>query len=86
MSTTFGIIIKDGKELIDLPQPEDNIVTIPEDTEDTYYDVEEVYFRSNSNGGYWVNKLAQLLPKNTKVYALDNTPQGVFTIEDLIRE
>lgn len=84
MSTTFGIIIKDGKELIDLPQPEDNIVTIPEDTEDTYYDVVELYFRGHR--GYWLNKLAQFLPKNTKVYALDNTPQGVFTIEDLIRE
>jgi len=44
----------------------------------------EVAFRSN--GIRFTNDLAQLLPNSTPVIALDNTPQGIFTIRDIRRE
>jgi hypothetical protein len=31
----------------------------------------------------WLNEWAKLLPDDTRVYALDNTQQGVFTIGDI---
>lgn len=82
MSTTFGIIIKDGDELLDLPQTED-VLNIEESDN---IDIVEVYFRGNFGGGYWMSKLAQFLPNDTKVYALDNTAQGIYTIGDLLKE
>ena len=47
-------------------------------------DVVEVAFRSN--GMRFINPLAHLLPDETLVIALDNTPQGVYTIGDIKRE
>ena len=44
-------------------------------------DVVEVAFRSN--GMRFINPLAHLLPDDTPVIALDNTPQGVYTIGDI---
>ena len=44
-------------------------------------DVVEVAFRSN--GMRFTNTLAQLLPDETPVIALDNTQQGVHTIGDI---
>ena len=41
----------------------------------------EVAFRSN--GMRFINPLAHLLPDETLVIALDNTPQGVYTIGDI---
>ena len=45
-------------------------------------DIIEVAYRGY---GYvkWLNPLAQLLPLNTKVIPLDNSPQGILTIEDI---
>jgi hypothetical protein len=43
--------------------------------------VVEVAFRSN--GMRFINPLAHLLPDETLVIALDNTPQGVYTIGDI---
>jgi hypothetical protein len=40
-----------------------------------------VAFRSN--GMRFINPLAHLLPDETLVIALDNTPQGVYTIGDI---
>ena len=31
----------------------------------------------------WLNPLGELLPDDTKVYALDNTQQGIYTIGDI---
>jgi hypothetical protein len=31
----------------------------------------------------WLSDLAKMLPDDTRVYALDNTQQGVFTIGDI---
>ena len=44
-------------------------------------DVVEVAFRSN--GMRFINPLAHLLPDDTPVIALDNTPQGIHTIGDI---
>ena len=44
-------------------------------------DVVEIAFRSN--GMRFTNTLAQLLPDETPVIALDNTQQGVNTIGDI---
>lgn len=51
----------------------------------TYEDGEEieveVAFRSN--GVRWLDPLAQLLPDDTEVIAVDNSPQGIYTIGDI---
>jgi len=49
-----------------------------------------VAFRSNGGGGQanieWKNPLAPLLPRNTPVVPLDNSPQGIYTIGDLLEK
>jgi len=47
---------------------------------------EKVAFRTNGGGIYFTNPLASLLPDETEVVALDNTPQGIYTIGDIKRE
>lgn len=32
---------------------------------------------------YFTNKIAELLPDDTEVEAMDNSPQGIFTIGDI---
>jgi len=44
-------------------------------------EIVEVAFRSN--GIRFTNPLAHLLPNETKVVPLDNTAQGIYTIEDI---
>tara|TARA_R110000751_G_scaffold1756_1_gene6382 strand:- start:217 stop:486 length:270 start_codon:yes stop_codon:yes gene_type:complete len=46
-------------------------------------EIVEVAFRSN--GMRFTNELAHLLSEDTPVIALDNTPQGVYTIGDVKR-
>ena len=41
-----------------------------------------VFFRGNSNRCMWLNNWAENLDENTRVYPLDNTPQGIYTIKD----
>jgi hypothetical protein len=43
----------------------------------------EVAFRSHSI--VFTNPLAALLPNDTEVIAMDNTPQGIYTIGDIKR-
>jgi hypothetical protein len=75
MSTTFGVL----KEYIE----HDKIVD--EDGELLWYiskdAFDEVFFRS-MNRSRWLNPLGQHADDTIKVYALDNTQQGVFTIKD----
>jgi hypothetical protein len=40
-----------------------------------------VFFRGNNSR--WLKEWAKLLPDKTKVYATDNTQQGIFTIGDI---
>lgn len=44
----------------------------------------EVAFRSN--GIRWANELAEFLPDDLKVYPLDNSAQGIYTIGDIRKE
>ena len=74
MSTTFGI----PKEPIDIELG---------DADGIYYYInpdifEKVWFRSLGNSR-WLNDLAKSLHNETKVYALDNTQQGIYTIRDI---
>jgi hypothetical protein len=74
MSTTFGI----PKEPIDIELG---------DADGIYYYInpdifEKVFFRTMNNSR-WLNDLAKSLPNETKVYALDNTQQGVYIIGDI---
>ena len=51
--------------------------------EGTYDEDIKVAFRSN--GIRFTNDLAHLLPNDTPVIPLDNSPQGIFTIGDIKR-
>jgi len=46
----------------------------------------EVAYRGNSGLFIWKNELSHLLPHETKVYPLDNSAQGIYTISDIICE
>ena len=82
MSTTFAIPIK-RINLEDLNQIElGNEDGVFEYISRGYF--EEAWFRSMGNCR-WLNPLAVLLPDETRVYAMDNTQQGVFTIGDIKR-
>jgi hypothetical protein len=74
MSTTFGI-------------PKEPINIELGDADGIYYYInpdifEKVWFRSSGNSK-WLNDLAKSLPNETKVYALDNSQQGIYTIGDI---
>lgn len=82
MSTTFGIVIKNG-ELLDLPPQEGGL---PQNIKDEgNIEIVSVAFRS-SWGISWKNPIAPFLPPETKVYPLDNSHQGIYTIGDIIEE
>lgn len=84
MSTTFGIVIKNGK-LLDLP-PQEEGLKLPKDiTDEDSFEIVELAFRS-IRCMYWINPLAPFLPTNTKVYPLDNSHQGIYTIGDIIND
>ena len=74
MSTTFGIPQRqvDLSKLID----EDNELY---DYIDTSF-FEKVFFR----GGYsrWLNPLSSRLSDDTRIFPLDNSAQGIYTIGD----
>jgi len=85
MSTTFGIVIKNG-ELLDLPPQESGLI-LPQDIKDEdNIEIVDVAFRGNWPGMYWKNPIAPFLPPETKVYPLDNSHQGIYTIGDIIKE
>ena len=49
----------------------------------------EIAIRGNKGYISWKNNFDIIAPyifPNTRVYPIDNTPQGIFTIEDLINE
>jgi len=82
MSTTFGIVIKNG-ELLELP-PQEGGLDISNRLDRDELEIVEVAFRSSY--WRWKNPLAPHLPPRTKVYPLDNTPQGIYTIADIIND
>lgn len=48
------------------------------------YEMVDVAFRSN--GIKWTNNVARLLDDSTKVHAIDNTQQGIYTIGDIRKQ
>lgn len=74
MSTKFGI----HRNNIDIQLVEGESVSNEDD------DFIEVAFRSNF--WLWLDPLAKFLPDNIKVYPLDNSAQGIYTIGDIKRD
>ena len=74
MSTKFGVL----REKLDIEVGDENGVF--NHISDSAF--EEVWFRSMGRSR-WLNDLAPLLPDDVKVYALDNSQQGVYTIGDI---
>ena len=85
MSTTFGIVIKNG-ELLDLPPQEGGLILPQDITDEDNIEIVDVAFRGNWPGMYLKNPIAPFLPPETKVYPLDNSHQGIYTIGDIIKE
>jgi hypothetical protein len=75
MSTTFGVLKQyiDHNKIVD--EDGDLLWYISEDA------FEPVFFRSMRNSR-WLNVLGKHSDDNIRVYALDNTNQGIFTIKD----
>lgn len=78
MSTTFGIY--KGEDEIEL---EDGMLPISffEDDDTIEEMFIKVAFRGNTYD-YWKNDLAPYLSDDIKLYPLDNSAQGIFTIGD----
>jgi hypothetical protein len=77
MSTTFGIlsIQVEHDKLVD--EDGDLLEYISSGI------FEPVFFRGNNSR--WLNNVGPYLPNELKVYAIDNTQQGIFTIGDIIK-
>ncbi len=75
MSTTFGIL-KEGLEEDKIFDKDGNIY--PYIDEDYCFTV--VFYRGGDSR--WILDLASHLPNETKVYPLDNSAQGIYTIGD----
>lgn len=79
MSTTFGVYkrkVNITLEDDDLPKYDDEGNSI--NTEDDFV---KVFYRGNRHC-WFENDLAEYLPDDLKVYPLDNTAQGIYTIGD----
>ena len=78
MSTKFGILREkvEHEKLVD--EDGDLLDYISKEI------FEPVFFRGNKGvNNRWLKDWAKLLPDDHKVYALDNTQQGIFTIGDI---
>ena len=78
MSTLFGIPIREVN--IELGDEHGVFDYISEDF------FQDVAFRNNRGKISWIMALADELPDDTKVYALDNSQQGIYTIGDIKKE
>lgn len=78
MSTVFGVH-RTGEDI------ELHYDMLPE----THWDDDnfiEVIKRLNDGDIIWLNDLAKFLPDDLKVYPLDNSAQGIYTIGDIKKE
>ena len=75
MSTKFGILTEqvDHEKLVD--EDGDLLDYISTSI------FEPVFFRGTNSR--WLTVLGEYLPDDMKVYALDNTQQGIFTVGDI---
>ena len=76
MSTTFGILRIEIEHDKIVDEDGDLLEYISENI------FEPVFFRSLNNSR-WLTSFGPYLDENIKVYALDNTQQGIYTIEDI---
>jgi hypothetical protein len=74
MSTTFGIPIR----IVDESQICDGDGELHDYIDTSFF--ERVFFRGANSR--WMNEIAYLLPNNTRIYPLDNSAQGIYTIGD----
>lgn len=99
MSTIFGILkteYRTGEYNIEVWYDEHDMYTVEskaspniinlDDLDDLDDLFERVAIRFNGGSIRWLNSIADLLPNDTKVWALDNTPQGIYTIGDIKKE
>jgi hypothetical protein len=75
MSTTFGIL-RIGVDHDKIVDDQGEVLDYISDNA-----FEPIWFRSNT--GRWLNNVGPFLDDDIKVYALDNSRQGVFTIGDI---
>jgi hypothetical protein len=76
MSTKFGILTEEVEHYKLVDEDGDLLFYISNSI------FEPVFFRGHNNSR-WLKEWAKLLPDETKVYAMDNTQQGIFTIGDI---
>ena len=76
MSTTFGI----PQRQVELNKLVDEDGELYDYIDTSFF--ERVFFRSMKNSR-WMNSLASRLPDDTRVFPLDNTAQGIYTIGDI---
>jgi hypothetical protein len=75
MSTTFGI----PQRQVELSKLIDEDGDLHDYIDTSFF--EKVFFRSMSNSR-WLNSLAERLSEDTRIFPLDNTAQGIYTIKD----
>ncbi len=75
MSTVFGIL-KEGLDITKIVDENGEVYPYI----DLDYCFTEVFFRGGYS--YWVREFAGELPDEIKVYPLDNSAQGIYTIGD----
>lgn len=82
MSTTFGVHKLNKRiELVNDQLPDEYLEgNIREE------DFIEVAVRGNSGWVVWTKELAEFLPDDLRVYPLDNSAQGIYTIGDIKRK
>jgi hypothetical protein len=76
MSTTFGI----PQRKVDLDKLVDENGELLDYINTSFF--EKIFFRSMNNSR-WMNAIAELLPEDTRVFPLDNSAQGIYTIGDI---
>jgi hypothetical protein len=76
MSTTFGI----PQRQVELNKLVDESGELYDYIDTSFF--ERVFFRSMKNSR-WMNSLASRLSDDTRVFPLDNTAQGIYTIGDI---
>jgi hypothetical protein len=84
MSTTFVIIKRklDG-EIIFPPKQEDGLDE--QFRNEAEYELIPIAERTNSGALVWEHPAFQFLRPDLKVYPWGNTPQGIYTVEDILR-
>lgn len=91
MSTIFGVLKREYDEYTIAYGKHGELVkssyASPDEKEISWEEIQEMFERVaiRHNGGdiSWINPIADLLSDDMKVWALDNSPQGVYTILDL---